>query len=64
MPAKRRIEATKELISAAEPEILTIIGERSKRNKTDKITMRQIDSLIATARKAHRSKIIHSERGG
>ena len=50
-------------LAAPEPEILRIIGERSKRNKTDGITMSEIDSIIAKARKARRSKNAPAKTG-
>ena len=33
-------------LAAPEPEVLRIIGEKSKRNGTNKLTPRQIDQLI------------------
>jgi prevent-host-death family protein len=37
-------------LAAPEPEVLRIIGEESKRNGTSKLTSRQIDRIIKTAR--------------
>jgi len=37
-------------LAAPEPELLRIIGEESKRNGTSKLTSRQIDRIIKTAR--------------
>ena len=37
-------------LAAPEPELLRIIGEESKRNGTSKLTSRQIDRIINTAR--------------
>jgi len=37
-------------LAAPEPEILKIIGEEAKRNKTSTLTARQIDQVIKTAR--------------
>ena len=37
-------------LAAPEPEVLRIIGEESKRNRTDKFTSRQIDRIIKAAR--------------
>jgi prevent-host-death family protein len=37
-------------LAAPEPEILRIIGEESKRNRTSALTSRQIDSAINAAR--------------
>lgn len=37
-------------LAAPEPEILRLIGEESRRKGTDKLTSRQIDRVIATAR--------------
>jgi len=44
-------------LAAPEPEVLRIIGEESKRRGTDKLTSRQIDEVIKSARAAK------SERG-
>jgi prevent-host-death family protein len=43
-------------LAAPEPEILRIIGEVSQRNRTDKMTSRQIDDVIQEARAAKRTK--------
>jgi len=37
-------------LAAPEPEILRIIGEESKRKRTDTLTSRQIDAVIRAAR--------------
>jgi prevent-host-death family protein len=37
-------------LAAPEPEVLRVIGEESKRKGTDKLTSRQIDQVIKTAR--------------
>ena len=37
-------------LAAPEPEVLKIIGEEAKRNKTTALTSRQIDQVIKTAR--------------
>ena len=37
-------------LAAPEPEVLRIIGEESQRKGTDKLTPRQIDRVIQTAR--------------
>jgi prevent-host-death family protein len=37
-------------LAAPEPEILKIIGEEAKRNKTSALTSRQIDQVIKTVR--------------
>lgn len=42
-------------LAAPEPEVLQIIGEESQRKRTDKLTSRQIDRIIRTAR-AHKTK--------
>lgn len=41
-------------LSVPEPEILRILGEKSKRNGTDKLTMKQIDAEIRAARRSKR----------
>jgi prevent-host-death family protein len=43
-------------LAAPEPEILKIVGEESKRKGTDRLSMRQIDSLIRGARREKRGK--------
>lgn len=42
-------------LAAPEPEVLRVIGEESKRKGTDKMTPRQIDQVIKSAR-AEKSK--------
>lgn len=37
-------------LAAPEPEVLKIIGEESERNRTNKLTSRQIDRIIRTSR--------------
>lgn len=37
-------------LAAPEPEVLRIIGEESKRNRTSKLTAREIDRIIKQAR--------------
>ena len=39
-------------LAAPEPEVLRLIGEASVRKGTDKLTSRQIDRVIAEARRA------------
>lgn len=39
-------------LAAPEPEVLRLIGEESLRKRTDKLSSRQIDRIIAQARKA------------
>ena len=41
-------------LAAPEPEVLRRLGEASARRGTDKITMRQIDRVIKTARAGRR----------
>jgi len=43
-------------LAAPEPEILRVLGEESKRKGTDRLSRRQIDSLIREARKQTRGK--------
>lgn len=43
-----------------EPRVLTRIGEESRRNRTDKLTSRQIDGIIKAARKS--AKLIKREK--
>lgn len=38
-------------LAAPEPEVLRLIGEESKANRTDALTSRQIDELIRKTRK-------------
>jgi prevent-host-death family protein len=37
-------------LAAPEPEVLKILGDEAKRNKTSALTSRQIDQIIRTAR--------------
>jgi hypothetical protein len=37
-------------LASPEPEVLRIVGEESKRNRTDTLTSRQIDRLIKASR--------------
>ncbi|HUI54350.1 MAG TPA: type II toxin-antitoxin system Phd/YefM family antitoxin [Bryobacteraceae bacterium] len=37
-------------LAAPEPEVLKAIGEESRRNRTDRLTSRQIDRVIKAAR--------------
>ncbi len=37
-------------LAAPEPEILKVIGDKAKRNKTNGLTARQIDQVITAAR--------------
>jgi prevent-host-death family protein len=41
---------------APEPEVLTLIGETSKRKGTNKLTVREIDAEIAAVRRAKRKQ--------
>ena len=43
-------------LAAPEPEILRAVGEESRRKGTDRLSMRQIDSVIREARKETRAK--------
>ena len=43
-------------LAAPEPEILRILGEESKRKGTNRLTVRQIDSVIREARRERRTK--------
>lgn len=43
-------------LAAPEPEILRVVGEESKRKGTNRLTMRQVDSLIRQARRERRAK--------
>ena len=43
-------------LAAPEPAILRIVGEESKRRGTDRLSMRQIDSVIRQARREKRTK--------
>jgi prevent-host-death family protein len=42
-------------LAAPEPEVLTVIGEESRKNGTDRLTSRQIDQVIKASR-AQKSK--------
>jgi prevent-host-death family protein len=41
-------------LAVPEPEVLRIIGEESRRKRTNRLTARQIDRVIQTARKTRR----------
>ncbi|HUB24797.1 MAG TPA: type II toxin-antitoxin system Phd/YefM family antitoxin [Tepidisphaeraceae bacterium] len=41
-------------LAAPEPEVLRLIGQESRRRGTDKLTPRQIDGIIAAARRRKR----------
>jgi prevent-host-death family protein len=43
-------------LAAPEPEILRLVGEESKRKGTDRLSRRQIDSVIREARRETRAK--------
>src|SRR5208337_5522799 len=43
-------------LAAPEPEILRVVGEESKRKGTDRLSSRQIDSVIREVRKESRAK--------
>jgi prevent-host-death family protein len=43
-------------LAAPEPEILKIVGDEAKRNKTDDLTSRRIDQVIKAARSAKRKR--------
>ncbi len=43
-------------LAAPEPEILTFLGEHSKRVGTDRLGSRQIDQIIKAARKQRRKR--------
>jgi prevent-host-death family protein len=43
-------------LAAPEPEVLTLIGEESRRKGTDKLTSRQIDGVIKAARAQKRKR--------
>jgi prevent-host-death family protein len=43
-------------LAAPEPEVLRIVGERAKRNGTDKLTSRQIDQIIKDTRDRKRKR--------
>lgn len=37
-------------LAAPEPEVLAVLGEESKRNRTDRLSSKQIDRIIEAAR--------------
>jgi len=43
-------------LAAPEPEVLRLIGEESRRKRTDRLTSRQIDQTIQAARAQNRRK--------
>ena len=43
-------------LAAPEPEVLRVIGEESRRKGTDRLTTRQIDQVIKSARNAKRNR--------
>jgi prevent-host-death family protein len=43
-------------LAAPEPEILKIVGDEAKRNKTDDLTSRRIDQVIKAARSAKKKR--------
>src|ERR1700685_1809980 len=43
-------------LAAPEPEVLTLIGEESKRNGTDRLTAKQINQIIKSARAEKRKR--------
>lgn len=43
-------------LAAPEPEVLRVIGEESQRKGTDKLTARQIDQVIRSARAEKRKR--------
>ena len=43
-------------LAAPEPEVLKTIGEESRRNRTDKLSTRQIDDVIKAARAEKRKR--------
>ena len=43
-------------LAAPEPEILTFLGEHSKRVGTDRLSSRQVDQIIKTARRQARKR--------
>ena len=38
-------------LAAPEPDVLRILGEESRRNRTDKLTSKDIDQIVTAARK-------------
>ena len=43
-------------LAAPEPEILRLVGEESRRNGTDKLTLRQINRIICETRACMKAK--------
>jgi prevent-host-death family protein len=43
-------------LAAPEPEVLKILGDEAKRNKTSALTSRQIDQIIRTARSGKKKR--------
>jgi prevent-host-death family protein len=43
-------------LAAPEPEVLALLGEESKRNRTDRLTTGQIDRIIKSARAQKRKR--------
>lgn len=43
-------------LAAPEPEVLKILGDEAKRNKTSALTSRQIDRIIRTARSGKKKR--------
>jgi hypothetical protein len=41
-------------LAVPEPEILEVIGKESKQKRSDKLTSRQIDTIVTPARRAKR----------
>lgn len=55
MPRTDRIETAviatlRARLAASEPKVLKLIGEESKRNRTDVLTSREIDQIIKSVR--------------
>ena len=50
-------------LAAPEPEILRVIGEDSKRHRTDRLTLRQINAEIRAARREKRARHAAAEAG-
>jgi prevent-host-death family protein len=46
-------------LAAPEPEVLRVIGEESRRNRTDHLTSAQIDAVIQATRRQGRQKQKH-----
>jgi len=57
----RRVEATVPPVCAREPAILRIVGEESRQKGTNRLNMRQIDSVIRGARRKKRTTSRHLE---